>query len=95
MDYTHAAYRTRQPASGGEVAALSDKVRNRQSSRVRTRLTGNARHSCSRFASTAGRTEATMSQSKSLQIRRRKQKGKKHLKNLAKQAKKLNQKKAQ
>lgn len=36
-----------------------------------------------------------MSQSKSLQIRRRKQKGRKHLKNLAKQAKKLNQKKAQ
>ena len=36
-----------------------------------------------------------MSQSKSLQIRRRKQRGKKHLKNVAKQAKKLKQKKAQ
>jgi hypothetical protein len=35
-----------------------------------------------------------MSQSKSLQTRRRKQKGKKHLKNLAKQAKKLRQKNA-
>ena len=36
-----------------------------------------------------------MSHSKSLQTRRRKQKGKKHLKNLTKQAKKLRQKKAQ
>ena len=35
-----------------------------------------------------------MSQSKSLQTRRRKQKGRKHLKNLAKQAKKLRQKSA-
>ena len=35
-----------------------------------------------------------MSQSKSLQTRRRKQKGRKHLKTLAKQAKKLRQKKA-
>jgi len=36
-----------------------------------------------------------MSHSKALQTRRRKQTGKKHLKNLAKQAKKLRQKKAQ
>ena len=56
--------------------------------------TGITHSSRSDFASTAGGTEATMSQSKSLQIRRLKQKGKKHPKNLAKQAKKLKRKKA-
>jgi hypothetical protein len=43
---------------------------------------------------TADRTEPSMSQSKSLQTKRRKQKGKKHLAKLARQAKKLRQKTA-
>jgi hypothetical protein len=94
MDYTHAAYRTRQPEVAKSPRFRIKFETGRRHVRARA-LNGNASDSRSGFDSTAGRTEATMSHSKSLQTRRRKQKGKKHLKNLTKQAKKLNQKKAQ